>query len=317
MIRSAPGPDRGNDAVARRLRAQLDDELAGVRADRRALADVLARPARRRRWPLPGGVPAWSVLGAAAAAAAVALAVPALRPPGGPDRLAGPTPSAPVGPAPSATASPTDSPFPSLSPAATPSQAPACLPPRPSPGAGGLQVDLDGDGRPDTVRYDTADRALRVTLSGGRGDVTAGFGTASPYLTVLPVRTDSRPGAEVLIGTRGAVGSQGGIGVRARLYALRGCTFAPVLGVNGQPYDFEVGVASGTQRSGVVCDGGVLYGRTSTLSGGVWRVTDTPVSSSSGTAVNGRPRTSTVPDGTPQAQDLARESCDGEPQPLG
>jgi hypothetical protein len=190
----------------------------------------------------------------------------------------------------------------------------ACGPTTAADGAG-VRVDLDGDGADDVVSW--RDGALRVRLSAGRGTVTAPFTTAGPYITVLPVSTDASAGAELLVATRGAIGHAGSVGSVARLYDLRGCTFAPVDGVDGRPYDFEVGVPAEGERSGVLCDGPVLYGRTAVLRGGVWQVTDTPVSSRSGVAVNGAPRHSTVPDGSVEARDdLSRESCLGPPTSL-
>lgn len=327
--------DHSDDAQVRRLRALLDQGLAPVQADRRVLAHVLAGPSSR-----PAARPTWLLVAATAAAVAVVvLVVPALRAQSG---LA-PGPSTP---ATGATATPTPSPTPSPLPTRTPTPAPtATRVPAPAttptpagtaspsapaavtqagPGCGpsvagdtsGVHLDLDGDGTDDVISYGAG--ALRVRLGGGRGTVVSPFSTASPYLTVLPVSTDGTPGAEVLVGSRGAIGTHGSVGSVARLYDLRGCTFAPVDGVNGRPYDFEVGTSAEGERSGVLCEGPVLYGRTAVLRGGVWQVTDTSVSSASGTAVNGPARRSTVADGTAQARDdLARESCLGPPQSLG
>ena len=114
---------------------------------------------------------------------------------------------------------------------------------------------------------------------------------------------------------RGKISAAGSVGGVARLYDLRDCTFAPVPGVNGKPYDFLIGNVSNAERSGVVCEGDVLYGRTAVLSGGVWQVTDRPVTSSGSEAVNGTPRTSTAAAGTPEAITLASETCGRNPQP--
>lgn len=310
-----------DDGFERLLREQLDSELADVHADRAVLAEVLATPVRRRWWQLAPGGPAWLALAAAAVlVVAVVLVVPLLRPADGPDRLSTtPTPTAPA--TPTATSAPTPPPVqsptsaPVLPPPAAPSPAAAaCAPQTSDAGDTAVQVDLDGDGVPDALTWNGG--ALRVVLGAGRGELSSPFTTASPYISALPVSTDGTAGKQVLIGTRGAVGSQGSVGQLARLYDLRGCTFAPVIGVNGKPYDFEIGPASDTERSGVTCESGVLYGLTSVLKDGVWQVTETPVSTRTGTAVNGTPRHSTVPAGTTESELLKREHCDGDPQPL-
>lgn len=291
------GPD--NEALARMLQAGLDHELASVQADRRLIAEVLAQPVRRRPWR------AWAGAGVAAAALGVAavVVVPTLQP-HQTVRLAGP----------GASSSPTAQPGPS--PTATGPQTPQACPPQTSDAGGAVvRVDLDGDGAPDLLTWNGG--AFHVILSGGHGEVTAAFTTASPYLTALPVSTAGTARRQVLIGTRGAISAQGSVGLVARLYDLQSCSFAPVPGANGKPYDFLVGDQSSTERSGVVCDGGVVYGRTAVLRGGVWEVTDTPVGSAGGTAVNGTPRTSTVADGSPEAAALATETCGGSPVSLG
>ena len=316
------GPD--DEALQALLRARLDDELASVHADRRVLAHVLSRPvARRSRKSWAGGLAAVTALGAAVAVAVVAAPSPgndAL------EQLAGPSPSivptsspatptsppsstTPSTPAvPATSAPPTVSATPATPAApATPAKpaitaaptrtgpSPACSRQSSDPGEPVVRVDLDGDGVPDALTYDGG--ALHVVLGAGRGEISSAFSTASPYLSVLPVSTAGTARRQVLIGMRGQISASGAVGAVARLYDLRDCTFAPVPGVNGKPYDFLVGTASDTERSGVVCDAGVLYGRTAVLKGGTWHVTDRPVTSSAGTAVNGAPRTSTVADG--------------------
>lgn len=305
--------DSDDDAFAARFRAGLEQELGGVSADRRMLAEVLATPVRRRTWrlrPATGAVIA--VLGVAAIAVApVVVHLPTRSPasthqvtPPAASGAPSPTPTPPpVSPSPTSTGSPSAS-----------SAAARCPAQTSDPGGATVSVDLDGDGVADTLTYNGG--ALHVVLGAGRGQVDSPFTTASPYVTALPVSTAGTARRQVLLGTRGAISPQGAVGVVARLYDLRDCVFAPVLGVNGRPYDFLVGGQSATERRGVVCEGGVLYGRTSVLRGGAWQVTDTPVTSTSGTAVNGTPRTSTVPDGTPAAQALSTETCGGPPQTL-
>jgi hypothetical protein len=294
------GPD--DETMKALLRARLNEELASVHADRRVLAEVLSRPVPRRSrkgWAV--GVAAVTALGAAVAVAVVGL------PSSGRDgavRLAGPSPSTvPTSPSPAAT------------PGTTPSgPSPTCPQQTSDPGSSLVRVDLDGDGVPDVLTWNGG--AFHVVLDAGRGEVSSAFTTASSYLTVLPVSTAGTTRRQVLIGMRGQISAAGSVGGVARLYDLRNCTFAPVPGVNGKPYDFLIGNASDTERSGVICVGEVLYGRTAVLQGGVWHVTDRPVTSSGGTAVNGAPRTSTVAAGTPEADALASETCGGNPQSL-
>lgn len=292
-----------DDTTARLLRAALDQELAPVQADRRLLADVLARPVRRPT--------RWGWLAAAAAAGALGVAAVLVVPsqdPGTTDRLAGPAPTAATAPATVPPTAPTPTDPPSSATAGCPGQTS-------DPGGAVVRADLDGDGTDDALTWNGG--ALHVVLGGGGGEVSSELGTASPYVTALLVRTAGAARRQVLVGTRGAISPEGTVGTVARLYDLRDCVLAPVLGANGRPYDFLVGNQSDTERSGVVCDGRVLYGRTAVLEGGAWRVTDRPVSSADGTAVNGQPRTTTVADGTPEAQALATETCAGEPVTIG
>ncbi|MGZ4595720.1 MAG: hypothetical protein ACXV3V_02235 [Actinomycetes bacterium] len=297
------GPD--DDALAALLRARLDDELAAVSPDRRVLADVLSRPVRRRSRK------GWAAVVAAGTAAGAAVAVAVVGLPS-PDRdasvqLGGPSPSAvPTSPASTPAA------IPSTTPSAS---SPTCPPQTSDPGGPVVRIDLDGDGVPDSLTYNGG--AFHVVLGAGRGEVSSAFSTASSYLTALSVSTAGTTRRQVLIGMRGQISAAGSVGGVARLYDLRGCAFAPVLGVNGKPYDFLVGNVSETERSGVVCEADVLYGRTAVLRGGVWHVTDRPVTSAGATAVNGAPRTSTVAAGTPEADALATETCGGNPQSLG
>lgn len=328
------------------LREQLDHELAGVRSRPGALHEVLERGRGRLPWWRRGlaGVPVWVV--AAAAVLVVALAVPvgltALRDTP-PDRLASPalplagtagpgvasrpaTPptlrSSPRASTPPRPTSPPTEPGTTTSPLqAAPSGVPAdrcTVLPAPAPTATATaSADLDGDGQPDTISAPGS--VLTVRLTHGAA-VTYPLDTASPYVAVLPVETDAGPGAELLVITRGAVGGDGSLGMRAVLYDVAGCAFGPVPNAQGTPYTFEIGSsASDSRRAGVACDGGRLLGVTSERdAGGGWSVTRTPVTSAGGKARNGAATTLTLAPGDPAVDALATATCAGAtPQSLG
>ncbi len=311
------------DDESRWLREQLDHELAGVHSDPQGLDEVLGRgPARRSARP-----PAWFL--AAAAVLVVVLAVPVLgRTPFArhtpPDRLASAPLPAVTEPATSepTTAGPTDpsSPSPAPSPGRTtppgrPTPPPPVVPPSATTGpcptlgvdAGTTTVpaDLDGDGRPDAVYAIGGTLAVRLS---GSGTATAPLDTGSPYVLVLPVETDATAGSELLVVTRGGIGTDGTVGRLATLWDVHGCTLAPVLNARGTAYAFEVGAsAAGAVRAGVACDGTTLVGVTSTRAAdGTWTVTRTPVSSATGRARNGTP---TVTAGAPDAAALQDVTC--------
>ena len=204
-----------DEALKALLRARLDTELASVHAHPLVLADLLSRPVpRRSRKGWAAGVAAMTALGPA-----VAVAVAALPSPGRDAivQLAGPSPSTVPG-LPSASATPRTTPT---------GPSPTCPQQSSDPGGG----------------------ALHIVLGAGRGEVSSALPTASPYLTVLPVSTTGTTRHQVLIGMRGKLSAAGSVGGVARLYDLRDCTFAPVPGVNGKPYDFLIGNASDTQRA--------------------------------------------------------------------
>ena len=322
-----------DDEQARWLRDQLDRELADVHPRPDALAEVLADAQADRGHSGRGGPPAWFLAGAAVLV--VALAVPVLRgtlfaDPPERDRLASPSLSvdasstvAPIAtPRLASVLPPKVSPPPSRSvhrstapptARATPTPStPTCRPgSSPAPGAG---VDLDGDGQPDAVSVTAG--ALTVTLTGS-GTASTPFSTSSPYVNVLPVRTGNAPGYQLLVLTQGAIGKAGAVGEQGRLYAAQACAIAPVHNIQGKPYIFEVGSLAGdTERVGVSCAGGVLYGVTSVLGAdGTWTVTRTPVSSASGRAVNGAPTTSLVAGDDPAVATLGSASC-GDATPI-
>lgn len=312
------------------LRAQLDRELAGLTSRPEALQEVLAgaRPepaAARRRGP--GAPPAWFV--AAAAVLVVALAVPVLRDtvfagPTSRSELATPALPPPVVPPPVPPAATPAQPVPARtssprprrstsSPTVRASTAPATTTTCGSSSSTGAadptaSFDLDGDGRPDPVSV--AAGALTVQLSAS-GTASAPL-PASPYVEVLPVRPAGTRAVQLLVLTRGPVDRIGSVGLQGRLYAAGSCSIAPVLNAGGVPYTFNVGSnADDTARSGVSCAGTSLYGVTSvrTTDGSAWNVTRTPVSSSSGRAVNAAPTTATIAVGDPAAEALRQASC--------
>ncbi len=315
------------DEQSRWLREQLDRELGGLTSRPQALRDVLASGPRTRWWRTASGAPTWLL--AAPAVLVVALAVPLLASTvfsrgAPPARLAGApatTSAAPQAPSPRCepgtacdTASaepPAQSATPShRSPSASPTNSPPPTPPPPTPpvcpqaaavpGRTSVPIDVDGDGRPDDVHAVGGTLAIGLT---GSGTASAPLNTASPYVYVLPVESDATPGAELLVVTRGGIGTDGSIGMLATLWDVHGCTLAPVPNAQGSPYAFEVGSSqSDTRRAGVACDGSAPVGVTSVRDAkGAWTVTRTPVSSAGGRAVNGTPTTTSVPAGDPAA----------------
>ena len=274
--------------------------------------DGLREPYTASHGRLVAGAAAVTALGAAVAVAVVALPSPATtRSCRSPVRRHRPSRPHPRG---RGRADPTSPPA-TATPSTTPTgPSPTCPQQSSDPGGAAVRIDLDGDGVPDALTYNGG--AFHIVLGAGRGEVSSALPTASPYLTVLPVSTTGTTRHQVLIGMRGKISAAGSVGGVARLYDLRDCTFAPVPGVNGKPYDFLIGDVSNTERSGVVCEGDVFYGRTAVLQGGVWQVTNRPVTSSGGKAVNGTRGTSTAVAGTPEANTLAIETCGRNPQPL-
>ena len=223
-----------------------------MHADRRVLAEVLSRPVpRRSRRGWAAGAASVTALGAAVAVAVAALPSPghdAIVQVAGPSRSTVPT-------SPAAAATVPTSPPATATPSTTPTgPSPTCPQQSSDPGGAAVRIDLDSDGVPDALTYNGG--AFHIVLGAGRAEVSSALPTASPYLTVLPVSTTGTTQHQVLIGMRGKISAAGSVGDVARLYDLRDCTFAPVPGVNGKPYDFLIGNVSNTERSGVVCEGG-------------------------------------------------------------
>ncbi len=330
------------------LREQLDRELDDVRSAPGALRAVLDRARGRAPWWRGrvgrAGVPAWFL--AAAAVLVVAVLVPLaatsiLRPAGPPDRLASAgigtlprtepasppvppviTPPAATRSVPTAVRTPPTPVLKSSPPASVGASAGSrrCEPASVSLGSQTVPVDVDGDGRPDTVSLAPGSPGTLAADQTSAGLAQGGFTTASPYVTVLPVETDGSPGAELLVITRGAVGTDGSVGMDGTLYDVQGCTLGPVLNAQGKPYTFEIGSSQAdTVRAGVACQGSTLFGVTSVQDPrGGWVVTRTPVSSAGGRARNGTPVQSTLAADDPTADALRLASCGAStPQPLG
>ena len=320
-----------NDATW--LRDQLDRELVGLTSRPDALREVLAVARFERPMPRGGGLAAWAA--AAAAVIVVALAVPVLytmlghRDAARPTAAAGapplPLPTPPVLPSfvptsqvtrtptrtpPVIVVSPTHRPSathpPTTTPTTTPTRSSTCSSTK-SNDRKAVALVVDGDARPDALRL--VDGVLTVDLTGS-GTASIPFTTSSPYVQVLPVEADGRPDSELLLLTRGAAPDES-FGMQGVLYGARGCSLAPVLNVRGQPYKFDVGSsATDAARDGVACRDGVLLGVTSGHNAdGSWSVTRTPVSSASGTAVNGTPVTSKLLADDPAADTLATAAC--------
>lgn len=103
-------------------------------------------------------------------------------------------------------------------------------------GAGsGEVVDLDGDRRPDTAwlagRPDGT-RQMGVTTAAGGGDAVE-VRSASPVgLVLLAVDADQRPPVELLVSDNRSV----------QLWAFADCRLQPVVGPDGMPYVFDLGM---------------------------------------------------------------------------
>ncbi len=340
------GPGMGGDG-GDWLREQLDRELEGVRSHPAALREVLDRARGRAPWWRGhvgrAGVPAWFL--AAAAVLVVAVLVPLaatrwLHQAGPPERLASSgTGTAQTTEPPRTGVAPTATPLRSTSrPSASPKVPPPVLKTSPTPAVSSpsgsrrcaqaplstdsraLQVDVDGDGRPDTLTLAPGSPATLAVQQSTGGLAQAALSTTGPDVAVLPVETDGSPGAELLVITRGAVGTDGSVGMDGALYDVQGCTLGPVLNVQGQPYTFEIGSSQADAvRAGVSCQGGALFGVTSARdAAGNWSVLRTPVSSADGRARNGAPVRSALAADDPTADALRLASCGtATPQPLG
>ncbi|RZS79933.1 hypothetical protein EV189_3412 [Motilibacter rhizosphaerae] len=151
-------------------------------------------------------------------------------------------------------------------------------------------VDLDGDGRPDTLWLaDDGGRRLLGVRTSGHGGTSTTFTSASPI--------SARASSARLVGGAAVVLLDTGRSAQLYAYVVRGRArrLVPVPGVDGRPYSFSFGFTD--VGTGLACDGPegdrVLYGEDARETGGSWTVTRTPVTvaADGSTARNGTPQT--------------------------
>lgn len=114
-------------------------------------------------------------------------------------------------------------------------------------GAGvGEIVDVDGDGRGDTGWlgvHDDGSRTLGVATAAGGGDVAPVESGSPGLLTMLVVDADEEAPVELLVSD----------GHTAGLWAFADCRLAQVVGPDGEPYLFDLGMRG--NGTGVGCHG--------------------------------------------------------------